>query len=703
MSMGQKKFHQLFLRTFLILIIGINFTARLNAETAYSSTKIGNFGLPGIIDLPTGRKLPDGELVITQQVHKYLARTGLSFQLLSRLGTTFRYNGHGIGGNEAYGRVNHDRSFDLHLTLWDEGRYHPAISLGLRDFIGTGWYSSEYIVGTKSLGRLEVTTGLGFGRLAGRGNFTNPLAVLSDKFNIRGSGRSKIDLGGTLGTINWFTGDAAAFGGLRFFINDRFDVAAEYSPDLMGKESDYLELKSPWNFGANYKINEMTSVSAQYLYGSIISLKGNIVFNPKRPPFGAGKELAPVPMRIRGQSYTNIDTSDIKTIKKVLEYDKFKILSLYESGNQIRLDIENKKFRSTAQALGRVTSTLQRFTKNDVKEALIVFHQDSIQMSSYFVSLDRIEKSQFSPVDGIESSKMFTLADVSPMQAYKEKKDKFTWSLGPYFTHRLFDPDLPLSAETGLELRTKYELTPKINFSGGFRKSVLTNLTENTRKSDSTLPKVLSNWPLYDIAGQDGHINDLTISYKTNLSSGIYGRLHAGYLEPFFAGIGGEVLLKPAKSPIAIGLDIHAVKQRDFDMLFDMSNYTTTVGHLSFYLDTGRNFDLEINAGRYLAGDWGATTKISRVFSNGWEVGGYATITDVPFETFGEGSFDKGIFVVIPLDWTLGKPSKQKRRFEIRPITRDGGARLSSARSLYKQLRKFQNAQFRRESGRIWK
>ena len=149
------------------------------------------------------------------------------------------------------------------------------------------------------------------------------------------------------------------------------------------------------------------------------------------------------------------------------------------------------------------------------------------------------------------------------------------------------------------------------------------------------------------------------------------GRIQAGYLEPFFAGVGGEILFKSVKSPIAVGIDMHTVRQRDFDMLFALSNYQTSVGHVSLYVDTGSKFDLEINAGRYLAGDWGATTKISRIFSNGWEVGGYATITDVPFETFGEGSFDKGIFVVIPLDWAIGKPSRQKRRFELRPITRD--------------------------------
>ena len=61
-------------------------------------------------------------------------------------------------------------------------------------------------------------------------------------------------------------------------------------------------------------------------------------------------------------------------------------------------------------------------------------------------------------------------------------------------------------------------------------------------------------------------------------------------------------------------------------MMFDFLDYQTTVGHLSFYYDAGGIFDLEVNAGRYLAGDWGATTTISRKFGSGFEVGGYATL-----------------------------------------------------------------------------
>ena len=59
-----------------------------------------------------------------------------------------------------------------------------------------------------------------------------------------------------------------------------------------------------------------------------------------------------------------------------------------------------------------------------------------------------------------------------------------------------------------------------------------------------------------------------------------------------------------------------------------------------------------------LAGDWGATTTISRKFGSGWEVGGYITLTDVPFDTFGEGSFDKAIYVSAPIDWFISSPSR---------------------------------------------
>ena len=167
-----------------------------------------------------------------------------------------------------------------------------------------------------------------------------------------------------------------------------------------------------------------------------------------------------------------------------------------------------------------------------------------------------------------------------------------------------FNPDLPLSVEMGIEILAGYQIANGLKISAAVRKSLLTNLTDNNRRSNSSLPRVHSDWPLYDIAGQSGHIHSLTMSYVKNLAPGIYGRVHAGLLEPFFAGFGGEILYKPAQWPVGIGFDIHRVRKRAYNMRFDLLDYETTVGHLSLYYDAGEMFDIEINAGRYLAGDW---------------------------------------------------------------------------------------------------
>ena len=660
----------------------------------------GNFGLPGIIDLPTGLRFPDGELVVMQQLHKSLARSGISFQALPRVGVSFRYTGHGINGGEAYGRINHDRSFDAHISVLDERTYFPAISLGLRDFIGTGWYSSEYIVGTKSIGNLKLTTGLGFGRLAGRNSFSNPLGALSSRFDQRDG--NAVGRGGTLGTINWFQGDASAFYGIQYDVSEKIRLSAEYTPDTMSLESSYLEVNSPWNFGASYQLNDYVNLSAQYLHGSQMSVTAHVNVNPSRPPLMGGKELAPVPMRLRGKDALPININDEAIIRKVLTADRFEIHYLNFDTDTVAIGISNTKFRSQAQAVGRIASTLQRFTADDIKIANISFFSQDLQLVSYRVDLQKVTNEQYSPVATDIETVSIKAVDLKPLPVSNNKKP-FNWGVGPYIAHRLFNPDLPLSMETGIEVASSLQLAPGLKISGAVRKSILTNLTDNNRRSNSVLPRVHSDWPLYDFAGQSGHIHELTLSYVKNLAPGLYGRAHAGLLEPFFAGVGAEVLYKPAQWPVGIGLDIHRVRKRDYDMRFDLLDYETTVGHLSLYYDAGGMFDVEVNAGRYLAGDWGVTTTISREFGSGWEVGGYATLTDVPFDTFGEGSFDKAIYVSIPLDWITSAPTQAQRKLTLRPITRDGGANLASARSLNRHIKRSHNASFKREYGRLWK
>ena len=606
----QKNFIWVFIIFFLTF--GLNTTDVTAEDTPKENS--GNFGLPGIIDLPTARQLPDGELILTHQNHKYLFMNGISFQALPRVGFAFRYGGQGRGGNLAQGRINWDRSFDVHISVTNEKKYFPAMSIGLRDFIGTGWYSAEYIVCTKSIGNLELTAGLGFGRLTGRNRFSNPLGVLSSRFDQRDG--NSVGRGGTLGTINWFQGDASAFYGIQYEISDKITVSSEYTPDTMSQESSYLEVKSPWNFGVSYQLNDYVNLSTQYLHGSQVSVTANVNVNPGRPPLVGGKELAPVPMRSRGVDALTVKVSDETIIRKVLAVDGFEIKNLDFIGDTVNIVVKNTKFRSTAQAVGRVTSTLQRFTADDIQFANISFYSKNLLAATYRVSLEKITSEQFDASALRMNSPSIKAIDVRPPKKI-EKKQHFIWGIGPYFAHRLFNPDLPLSMELGVELEAGYQITNELKILGSIRKSIFTNLTDNNRRSNSVLPRVHSEWPLYDIAGQSGHIHELAISYVKNLAPGLYTRAHAGLLEPFFAGVGAEILYKPAQWPLGIGLDIHRVRKRNYDMQFDLLDYETNVGHLSLYYDAGGMFDIEVNAGRYLAGDKGLTTTISRKFGSG--------------------------------------------------------------------------------------
>ena len=70
---------------------------------------------------------------------------------------------------------------------------------------------------------------------------------------------------------------------------------------------------------------------------------------------------------------------------------------------------------------------------------------------------------------------------------------------------------------------------------------------------------------------------------------------------------------------------------------------------------------------------------------------------------FGEGSFDKGIRVDIPLSWLTGQPSRENFSQVIRPTLRDGGARLDVRNRLYEVTRDYRGRELSDSWGRIFR
>jgi hypothetical protein len=191
----------------------------------------------------------------------------------------------------------------------------------------------------------------------------------------------------------------------------------------------------------------------------------------------------------------------------------------------------------------------------------------------------------------------------------------------------------------------------------------------------------------------------------------------AGYLERGFGGVSGEVLWKPVDSHFALGAEVNYTLLRDFDMgfgfrpacsdvdctVYDGADYDVVTGHVSAYYDFDNGFVGQVDVGRYLAGDWGATVALDREFENGWKVGAYFTMTDVSFEDFGEGSFDKGIRIEIPMDALLGQPTRDSSGTTLTSLERDGGARLRIDDRLYEVVEGGHQGQMEDNWGRFWR
>ena len=111
----------------------------------------------------------------------------------------------------------------------------------------------------------------------------------------------------------------------------------------------------------------------------------------------SGGKTAPLPMRLRGDNASPVRQSDEIVIRKVFTADRFDLHYLKFEEDTVTVVVTNNKFRSTAQAVGRVASTLQRFSSDKIKFAKISFYSRDLQVATYRVDLDKVTFEQFDP------------------------------------------------------------------------------------------------------------------------------------------------------------------------------------------------------------------------------------------------------------------------------------------------------------------
>jgi hypothetical protein len=676
------------------------------------------YGTPGIIDMPSAVTPADAELSTTIAVFGDTQRATFSFQVLPRVTGSFRYSLIDI----------YDRSFDLQYQIASEGQYRPAIAVGLRDFLGTGRYSSEYMVATKTLGpNVRATAGLGWGRLGSLNGFSNPLGFIDDAFETRPD--DSIVTGGTVLAGQFFRGDAAFFGGVEWRINDEWTALAEYSSDAYVSEAATIgfDRQSPLNFGVTWQPNSRYQLGAYYMDGTDIGFSATIMIDPTSTDNPSGLETAPIPVAVRGANLAaavswdtpQIQAEGVNALGPIMDTLGFRLIAAEITVNTMRVRYQNNDFRAEAQGVGRVARLLTQFAPANVDTFILEPIQRGVGLAAVTLRRSDLESLENAPNAAALSYDRAGFSDAAgpaPAIGWDDPTPAFLWGVTPYLELALFDGNKPARGDIGIEASFEYEMRPNLVLSGAYRQRLFGNRNEVGSISESTLPDVRRTAQRYG-AESGGGIENLSLTWYRRPGSDLYSRVSLGYLERMFGGVSGEILWKPVDSQLALGAELNYTLLRDYDLglgfrpacsdldctLFTGNDYDVVTGHVSAYYDLNNGFEAQVDIGRYLAGDLGATFSLDREFDNGWKVGAYFSLTDVSFEDFGEGSFDKGIRIEIPSDWLFGTPSRNTTVTNLSSLSRDGGARLNIEGRLYDVVEGGHQGQMAENWGRFWR
>jgi hypothetical protein len=355
-------------------------------------------------------------------------------------------------------------------------------------------------------------------------------------------------------------------------------------------------------------------------------------------------------------------------------------------GDKLAIVIENPRYRRDSEALARTARILSAVTPAEINYFEITLSSVGLPLTT--VTLPRREIDKLAQREG-SPAELFYGSELAPGVASSLdhiQPGLFPQTGGliyPVFRQSLFDPDNPVYLFLGVGATEGVRLAPGWFVEGTAVASLWNDFNQIKRATNSVLPHVRSDVANY-LKKETIGLENVSTSYFFRLAPEIYGRVQAGYLEQMFAGVGGELLYRPFGKRWAIGMDLWTVRQRGYDVLFDLRNYQALTGHLTAYYEVPwHDVRVAVSAGQYLAGDKGVTFAFSRRFSTGIEIGAWFTLTNVSAARFGEGSFDKGIRLVIPFEWVAPFATRSGYDLSLRSIQRDGGQRLLGDTTLY--------------------
>ncbi len=627
---------------------------------SFVHNSLNNHGIIGLINMPTARFYdessygftlydgePDQKMTMTSYPYDWLEASFFYTNIQGVPYCGFTYDG--IGCDQDY----KDKGFNVKARIKEEGIF-PAIAIGINDIAGTGFYSSEYIVGSYGINNIDFHFGLSWGTLNGsKYSFKNPLGYISDNFYYRPEITE--DKGGQFQPSRYFSGEKASpFFGISYAINDKVLVKIEADNTLTPGKMDYAESLSSYSYGLDYALNDNFSIGISHERNNYFSFKFVYKNNPKK-----------VIKRYQYKRSENIKPGDdkYKRFIKNIENNGIGVNKIIESDDSVGIELTQFTHPSLDIVEEIITSaSIDAGIDKSIKTELRIA---DLQAKTEF-NEDFIEKSEL--IYQRKESKKLSTSTKLVLRPFLASREEF-------FKGALL-----------LENNSEYIIKDNFFFSSNIKYSLADNFDNLTIPPENTYPAQVRS----DIKDYLRNIDNGVIIGRAQFDFYVTPKKYhhlmftAGILEEMFSGMGFEYLYFKNDKNFSVGFEAFNVQKRDYEMRFGTLDYKNVTYSINFNY---RNynlipFDMKISYGEYLAGDEGSTIELSRSYSNGVKFGVFATFTDVSVEQFGEGTFDKGIFFNIPIFGNLVN-------YTWRPLTKDPGAKLIRKNSLHDLLVKF--------------
>ncbi|PTO75718.1 YjbH domain-containing protein [Vibrio splendidus] len=693
-------------------------------DTEYRTSQM-NFGGVGLMQMPTGRMAPEGEFNFSASFNNEYHFYNVSLQVMPWLETTIRYTQvqdllYSGGGDQdcsqnSFSGCNKlaDKGIDFKLRLIEEGYYLPEVSVGVRDFGGTGLFDGEFVAATKRFGPVDFTLGMAWGYMGTSGNFTNPLCKASDKYCERPS-----DFKGNGGSVDferWFKGDAAIYGGFEYQTSYKpLTLKLEY--DSNDYSQDYPVVRggvdmtqhTPWNVGAIYRFTDWGSAKVSYERGDTLTLGFDLSTNFNEM-YSVWRDTETA--ELRPSDVETVDDIDMAALAEELEtvagYEQAQILvddnSIVVKGTQV-------KYRDRYIALERGATVIANAVPSYIDTYKIIENDKSLELTETTVDAQAFKAAANNSYLNAQTSDATSTHELERKKSviYHDGRERFDVSISPNLAQSFGSAENFYLYSLGLYANASFWALNNVELSG----SLYVNLVDNYDKfnyeipSDGTdqTPRVRTLFRSY--VDDPVRLDRLQLTWFEDYGSGVYTQAYGGYLESMFAGVGGEILYRPFNQNWAIGADMTAISQRDPESWFgtfddeiqvnpdDSSRMYKvidkgTTGFITGYYTPQWDFLsdtlLKVGVGKFLAGDIGTRVDFSKQFKSGVIAGAFVSLTDMTTEEYGEGSYTKGFYVSIPFDLVTVKPSSSRAGFTWLPITRDGGQVLNKQYNLFDQ------------------